>query len=514
VWLVTKRSILVLHDQLTRDHGPLAQARPGDTRIVIAEPRWWLSAPGTHAQKIVTYIAAVRHFATSLASNGFEVDLVRHDDARCTDLATVVATHLARYRPSTFEAIDPHQSDDRREIERGASGTTVRWHGDPMWISSHDAYDAWARGKSSLRMEGFYRTVRRSTGWLMEGDRPVGGRWNFDADNRRPPSNAVRPPPAPATEPDDVTLGVLAEAKRAFPDAWGAWEPFQWPVTRNAATTWLENFMVSRLALFGTYQDAMKVQHPWMWHSGLSVPLNMGLLHPTEVVEAALDRYDDGRGDVPLNAVEGFVRQVAGWREFVWHVYRTEAASLKSANALSADAPLPPAFWGAPTDMACLSHAVRNLSDRGYVHHIQRLMVLGNVAQLVGVEPRAVLDWFTVTHVDALDWVMVPNVMGMSQYADGGRMTSKPYAAGANYVNRMSDACLECRFDPKGGAADDGCPLTPWYWRFVDQHHEALRKNQRTGVIASAWSRRADEERSALLDKAERDRIALLDGRL
>lgn len=513
---MSKASLLILHDQLSRLHGPLAQADPRDTRILIAEPTWWLKTPGTHVQKIVAFLSAVRHLALDLRSDGFEVDHVPHHDPRSNDLASVVASHVASFQPSRIDVVEPRDPRDRAAIDRAAkrAAIAVTWHADPMWISTDEQFDAWAEGKTSLRMEGFYRKVRASTGWLMDGDRPIGGRWNFDADNRRPASAAPEPPAPPRSPSDDVTRAVLGEVSEAFPDAWGSIHDFVWPVTRDDALAWLDVFLDLRLPLFGDFQDAMRTDQPWMWHSGLSVPLNLGLLHPNEVVEAALNRFEDARGDVPLNAIEGFVRQIAGWREFVWHVYRTEGSALASANALEATAPLPPAFWGAPTDLACLAGAVEDLEARGYVHHIQRLMILGNVAQLVGVHPSTLLSWFTVTHVDALDWVMVPNVMGMSQYADGGRMTSKPYAAGANYVHRMSDACHTCRFDPKGGAGEDGCPLTPWYWRFVDVHHDLLRRNQRTGVIAAAWARRDPGSRAATLAKAERDRAALLAGTL
>jgi len=269
-----------------------------------------------------------------------------------------------------------------------------------------------------------------------------------------------------------------------------------------------------RLARFGDYQDAMVEGEPFMWHSGLSVPLNLGLLHPREVVDAALAYADEHPSEVPLNALEGFVRQIAGWREFVRHAYRTRGEELRRANALEAHGPLPPAYWGAPTQLRCLGATIEQLRRHGYTHHIQRLMVLGNVAQLAGTEPAQVLDWFTASHVDALDWVMVPNVMGMSQYADGGGMTSKPYVSGAAYLNRMSDHCASCRFDPNAKSGPDACPLTSWYWSFIDRHQERFAPNPRMRMIVAAWRKRDADDRARILGRAALDREAFRDGRL
>jgi deoxyribodipyrimidine photolyase-related protein len=324
----------------------------------------------------------------------------------------------------------------------------------------------------------------------------------------------LRPPAVPAFEPDAITRVVQDEVD-GFEHAWGEVRPFGWPVTREQARTALDAFLQERLPRFGTYQDAMITDEPFLWHSTLSVPLNLGLLHPREVIDAAIGHADAAGEDVvPLNALEGFVRQILGWREFVHQVDRTRGETMRGANALEADGPLPPAYWGASTDLRCLGTTIEKLRRTGYAHHIERLMVLGNLAQLSATDPQEVLAWFTATHLDALDWVMVPNVLGMSQYADGGTMTSKPYAAGANYLNRMSDACGACRFDPKAKEGDHACPVTDWYWAFIDRHQDRFAGNHRMRMIVASWRKRDADERARRLQRAEERLDAFRDGRL
>lgn len=513
---MTKTTVLVLGDQLTRHLGPLADADPAETRVLMVESREILHGAPHHAQKLVLVLSAMRHFAAALREAGFELAYYRHDDPAAGAFASAVADHLdgADARELVFMAPNDHGVARPIVDAAEAAGVPVRLAPNALWATDDELYDRWAKGRSSLRMEGFYREVRRATGILMEDGEPAGGRWNFDADNREPPDPDIRPPDAPGFEPDDVTEAVTCEVEGAFPDRWGRARPFRWPVTRAQALEALERFCGERLRHFGTYQDAILTGEPLMWHSGLSVPLNLGLLHPREVVDAAVAYAEDGRRRIPLNAVEGFARQVIGWREFVHHVYRTRGEEMRTRNELGAHRPLPPAYWGAPTDLRCLATTVDQLERLGYTHHIQRLMVLGNIAQLVGVDPAEVLTWFTATHLDALDWVMVPNVVGMSQYADGGVMTSKPYAAGANYVNRMSDACGACRFDPKAKEGEDACPLTSWYWAFLDRHQNRLASNPRTSMILGSWRKRDEDAKERIRTRAARDSEAFLAGEL
>lgn len=509
-------TVLVLGDQLTRQVGPLADADPADTRVLMVESREILFGAPHHAQKLVLVLSAMRHFAAELREAGFDVDYRQHDDPAADSFASAVTDHLDGVGARELVLMTPNDHGVAEPIADAAeaAGVPARLAPNALWATDEALYDRWAKGRTSLRMEGFYREVRRATGILMEDGEPAGGRFNFDADNREPPDPDLRPPEPLTFEPDEVTERVTCEVEASFPDSWGQARPFGWPVTRAQALHALERFCADRLRRFGAYQDAILTGEPLMWHAGLSVPLNLGLLHPREVVDTALAYAGDARRRIPLNAVEGFVRQVIGWREFVHHVYRTRGDEMRERNELGADQPLPPAYWGAPTDLRCLATTVDQLERLGYTHHIQRLMVLGNIAQIVGVDPADVLAWFTATHLDALDWVMVPNVMGMSQYADGGVMTSKPYAAGANYVNRMSDACGACRFDPKAKEGEDACPLTAWYWAFLDRHQDRFRGNPRMNMILGSWRKRDEDAKERIRDRAARQREAFLAGEL
>jgi deoxyribodipyrimidine photolyase-related protein len=508
-------TLLILGDQLTRQVGPLA-APDAPRRVLMIESRALLTATPIHAQKATLFLSAMRHFAQELRDAGHEVHHLRHDQPAASDFASGVRDHVRRTGTRTLVAVRPTDHGVAEAIEGAAreAGADVDWRPDERWICRYADFDAWAEGRSTLRMEDFYRTMRRATGLLMDGDQPRGGRWNYDADNRAAPPRDLRPPAVPAFEPDAITREVQAEVA-GFERAWGEVDPFAWPVTREQALTTLDAFLRDRLPRFGTYQDAMITDEPFLWHSTLSVPLNLGLLQPREVIDAAIAHADDAGPDVvPMNALEGFVRQVLGWREFVHQVYRTRGREMRGANALDAHAPLPPAFWGAPTELRCLGTTIEKLRRTGYTHHIERLMVLGNLAQLSGSDPREALDWFTATHLDALDWVMVPNVLGMSQYADGGTMTSKPYAAGANYLNRMSDACASCRFDPRAKDGDDACPVTDLYWAFIDRHQERFARNHRMRMIVAAWRKRDPDDRTRRLQRAEERLAALQEGRL
>ncbi|MDR9391732.1 MAG: cryptochrome/photolyase family protein, partial [Trueperaceae bacterium] len=524
-------TLLVLGDQLSRTHGPLARLAPDEARILMVESRALLRGLPHHAQKVTAVLSAMRHLAHDLQRDGFEVTYRRLDHPDADDFAAALAAHLREVGGEAWWTT-PRDDGVDAELRAGAAaaGAPVRTFPDEGWIVPNDVWDAWAEGRTTLKMETFYRHVRRWSGVLMDdAGEPVGGRWNYDAANRAGPPRDATPPAAPTHPPDAITRDVQDDVRAHLPDAWGALDPFGWPVTRDAALATLDAFLDARFARFGHYQDAMVVGERTLWHSTLSVPLNLGLLHPREVVDAALAHAarvgtgpPDGEegadatpdGAIPLNALEGFVRQILGWREFLHHVYRTRSDALRGANVLEAHAPVPPAFWGAPTDLHCLATTIRGLEATGYAHHIERLMVTGNVAQLVGVDPAALLDWFTATHVDALDWVMVPNVLGMSQYADGGGLTTKPYAAGANYLHKQSDACAACRFDPKKREGDDACPLTAWYWAFVDRHEDRFASNHRMRMIVAAWRKRDPDARRALLDRADATRTAFLDGEL
>jgi len=517
---MTRKVLLVLGDQLTRQVGPLSTAQPDDFDVLMIESRGILEALPHHAQKLTLVLSAMRHFARELEQDGFHVSYVRHDHPEVAAFASGVAWYAKTFAPSSLHLMTPNDHGVLEPIEAACQsmGLDLHVHPNDLWVTPNDLFDQWREGRKTLRLEYFYREARRATGILMEDDgTPAGGQWNYDAENRASPDLSLTPPEVPTFEPDPITSEVQDEIRAHFPHVWGDLEPFGWPVTRKDALATLDAFLRDRFQNFGTYQDAIVIGETTLWHSTLSVPLNLGLLHPREVLDAAVSHAESVRGtpdEIPINSLEGFVRQILGWREFMHHVYRTDGAALREANVLEAHAPVPPAFWEAATSLNCLSTTVDQLKRTGYTHHIQRLMILGNIAQLLGVHPKALLEWFTATHVDALDWVMVPNVMAMSQYADGGMLTSKPYAAGANYIHRMSNACASCRFNPKVREGDDACPITDWYWAFIDKHQDRFASNQRMRMIVSSWRKRDSEGKARVASRSASSMESLQSGQL
>jgi deoxyribodipyrimidine photolyase-related protein len=382
-----------------------------------------------------------------------------------------------------------------------------------LWLSSDEDFDTWAQGRLSLRMEHWYRVERRRTGWLMSdaagrparpGDRtatPVGGTWNLDRENRRRVPEAMHFPSPPTFAPDALTRAVIEQVGREYTAHPGDLEGFDWPVTREQALLCLDDFIARRLSDFGPYQDALVDGERALAHSLLSVPLNLGLLTPREVCERVLEAWL-ARPEIPLSSTEGFVRQVLGWREFLRHVYRRGMPGLALADGLGHAADLPAFYWSGETRMRCLGEAVRGVLATGHAHHIQRLMVLGNWALLAGVEARQVDEWFLEFFVDAFDWVVMPNVMGMSQWADR-RFTSKPYVSGGSYLDRMGDHCGRCPYDPRSSRGPHACPFSALYWAFIDRHALLLGSNARMGTAVRAWLRRDPADRVAVLGRAD-----------
>ncbi len=496
---MSTKHVLVLGDQLNRDVGPLASMEPAEASVLMIESEALADSLPHHKQKLVLVFSAMRHFARALEEAGFTVDYRRAADFEegiGGYLDGTGARELTVARPTDYG----YEERLRAAVER--RGARLDVVDNELWITSDDEFDAWAEGRTSLRLEYFYRDARRRRGWLMDGDEPAGGRWNFDADNRETPEPGHAFPSRPSFPPDALTLEVIEDVEARWPDHFGTTEGFAWPVTRQDALELLNSFLEERLGTFGPYEDAIVEGEPVLYHSLLSVPLNLGLLHAREVCERALDFADDPANRVPLQSIEGFLRQVLGWREFMRHVYRTRMPGLREGNGLEHDLPLPDLYWGGPTELRCLSETVRQLRATGHTHHIQRLMVLGNFALIARVDPRELNDWFLGCYVDALDWVVTPNVMGMSQYADLGSFTTKPYAASGKYVNRMSDHCARCSFDPKRTVGDDACPLNALYWDFIDHHAERWKGNARMALMVRNWERRSERDREAILGRA------------
>jgi deoxyribodipyrimidine photolyase-related protein len=504
-----ERHVLVLGDQLTRRVGPLAGRDPTRTTVLLVESSAWARRRRYHRQKVVLIWSAMRHFAAELRSAGFRVL-----EYRVEAFEDGLAAHLRAYPACLIEVMEPAEHGLGAllaDIVASLGGRLVRLPNE-LWLSSDEAFEEWARGRRSLRMEHWYRQERRRTGWLMvdaagrparPGDPdalPAGGSWNLDRENRRRVPPGTRFQPAPAFAPDDLTRALLEQVEREFAEHPGHLAGFDWPVTREQALACLDDFVDHRLRDFGPYQDALVDGERRLSHSLLSVPLNLGLLTPREVCERVLEA-SESRPDVPLSSIEGFIRQVLGWREFLRHVYRLRMPALATADGLGHIGDLPDFYWSGETRMRCLGEAVRGVLATGHAHHIQRLMVLGNWALLAGVEARQVDEWFLELFVDAFDWVVVPNVMGMSQWADRS-FTSKPYVSGGAYLDRMGDHCGRCPYEPRSSVGPQACPFSSLYWAFIDRHAALLRANARMGTAVQAWLRRPPSQRAAVLERA------------
>ncbi len=494
----------MLGDQLNRRIGALADADPGTTRILLVESRALVEGRAWHRQRLHLVLASMRRFAEELRDAGFEVDLRRADS-----LAAGVQGHLDEFDPDELIGTEAN-SWDGRILQRRLEVQTVP---SDQFLCHPDRFAEWAADRTTVRMEDFYRWHRADLGYLMDGDDPVGGTWNLDHENREPPPTDGRSWPTPVrSRLDDLDRSVLDD----LPDAtWGADPVGWWPTSRRAALARLRHAIDEVLPRFGPHEDAMLAGNWHLAHTLLSPALNLGLLLPGEVADAVEEAYR--AGGVPLNSAEGLMRQIIGWREFVWGMYWRSMPDLRDANALDATRDLPPVLRGdadgsAATDMRCVSVTMDALHEHGWAHHIQRLMILGNLCLLAGVEPRQVSDWMQERFVDGADWVMLPNVQGMALHADGGRLATKPYASGGAYIDRMSDYCGDCAFDRRKRVGDDACPFTTLYWDFVARHRPRWEQNHRMARVVANLDRLrdADELRDRageVLDRLDRGEL-------
>jgi len=490
---------LVLGDQLSRDLPSLTDLDPDKDLVLMAEVMSEVTYVKHHKRKIAYLFSAMRHFAESLGKDGIAVRYRRLDDAdNAGSLAGEVAAAIAVFAPDRIVVSAPgeYRLADEMAGWQARFGLAVDIRADTRFLCSLGDFAEWAEGRKSLRMEFFYRDLRRRYQVLMEGDEPIGGKWNYDADNRQPPKAGLAVPPPSSFAPDAITAEVLALVEARCADHFGQLAGFDFAVTRDQALHVLDQFIAERLPLFGTYQDAMIEGEPWMYHSHIGLYLNAGLLSPIEVIRVAEATYH--RGDAPLNAVEGFIRQILGWREFVRGLYWLKMPAYAEANFLQATRPLPDFFWTGNTDMNCLAQSIQQTDVLSYAHHIQRLMVLGNFALLAGLSPQAVNEWFLVVYVDAYEWVVMPNVSGMALFADGGYLASKPYAAGGAYINRMSNYCKNCRYKVTEKSGEDACPFNYLYWDFLDRHREKLGNNPRLGMIYRTFDKMAPEKQAGV----------------
>jgi len=506
-----RQLVLVLGDQLGLDSPALAELDPSQDRVLMieapGEARWVWS----HKARIALFIAAMRHCRDALRERGLVVEYIGLEDSDEPTLVGRLAEQLQRLRPEGLSLLEPGEWRLQQDITGAAreAGVPLRLIEDPHFLCSRADFARWAgkyrkTDKSSLRMEYFYRDMRRRHRVLLDAtdaDQPEGGQWNYDADNRKgyPKGGPGLIPPPEFFEPDALTRVALADVVRLFADHPGSLEHFVWPVTREQALRALDAFIESRLVNFGDYQDAMWAGTPFGWHSLLASSLNLHLLDPREVIAAAEQAYRAGRA--PLAGVEGFIRQILGWREFIRGVYWLDMPGMAEANHFAHQRALPRWFWSGDTRMACARDAIEQTLQYGYAHHIQRLMVTGLFGLLAEIDPKQVAAWYLAVYVDAVEWVELPNVAGMALYADGGRFTSKPYVASGAYIQRMSNHCGGCAYAPDAKAAQATgkplCPYTVLYWNFLDRHEIALAANPRTALMARNVAR---------LDAAERVR--------
>ena len=476
---VGRPTVWILGDQLNRNVASLVGRTPDNCRLLLVESHAKLASKNWHRQRLHLVISAMEHFAFEQRAEGFEVDF-----RQSASLSDGLREHIADHRVDEVVAMEPSSWRGRTLLTR--LGVDVLPNN--QFMCSKEDFAEWAQDRSSLRLEDFYRWQRRRFEVLMDGREPAGGRWNFDHENREPPPRDGRHwPEVERSELDEIDRSVLER----LPRGWGSEPDGTWPVTRAQALDRLERFVNVGLHEFGPHEDAMLASEWKLAHSALSSSLNLGLLHPNEVVRSVVEAYEAGA--VPINSAEGFIRQVLGWREYVWGVYWLWMPEYRDLNQLEAHQPLPPVLSeDASTDMGCVAGVLSHLRDRGYAHHIERLMVLGNLALTVGIEPVAMADWMWSRFVDAADWVMVPNVIGMALHADGGLMATKPYASGGSYINRMSDYCGDCRFDPRRRTGDKACPFTTLYWDFLARNESALARNGRMGRELAAMRRLKD----------------------
>jgi len=497
---------LVLGDQLTPEIAALRAGSPDSDVVLLAEVAEEATYVAHHPQKIALVFAAMRHFADELRRHGWTVDYIALDDAGNTgSLAGEVARATARWDLSHVRVTEPGEWRLARAIDDWPRelGLPVERERDDRFLTSPAAFDRWADGRRRLRMEDFYRGMRRRHGVLVDGDgQPAGGAWNYDTANRKAlPRGGLDIPAPPHFEPDASTREVLALVAEHFGGHFGSLDGFGWAVTRADAERARDHFLTHGLPLFGDYQDAMRTGEPWLFHSVLSPYLNMGLLDPRDLIERAEAAWHDGAA--PLNAVEGFVRQILGWREYVRGIYWRFMPAYAERNALDHQRRLPWLYWSGETHMRCLREAIGATRDNAYAHHIQRLMVTGNFALLAGVDPAEVCAWYLVVYADAYEWVELPNTLGMALYGDGGLLGSKPYAASGKYIHRMSDYCRNCPYDVNKATGDDACPFNALYWHFLMRQRPNLGTNHRLQMPYRNLDRMDDDRRAALWRQGE-----------
>lgn len=496
--------VLVLGDQLSANLSSLAAADPKQDLVLMCEVFEEATYVRHHKKKLILLFSAMRHFAVELGALGWRVAYTRLDDAENTGSFTgEVARAVAAHKPSRIIVTEP---GEWRVLDamcgwQDTLTVPVEILADTRFISSIDEFAAWAKCRKQLRMEYFYRDMRRKTGLLMHGDEPAGGQWNFDQDNRKPAKDDLFMPEPAHFQQDQITREIVALVKDRFADHFGDADPFWFAVTRADAEAAFEHFLAVGLKSFGDYQDAMVLGERFLYHSLVSMYLNCGLLDPLTVCRKVDAAYRAGK--VPLNAAEGYIRQIIGWREYVRGIYWLKMPDYAASNALGHTRKLPEFYWTGDTKMTCLREAITQTKEEAYAHHIQRLMVTGTFGLLAGVSPQALHEWYLAVYADAYEWVELPNTIGMSQFADGGLLASKPYAASGAYINRMSNYCANCAYDVKLRTGPKACPFNALYWDFIARHAAVIKANPRMAQMVRTYEKFDDAEKARIKASAE-----------
>lgn len=489
--------IWILGDRLSEQNAALQrwEKQKASTPVLLIESLDLTQRRRYHAQKLVLVWSAMRHFARELEASDWPVTY-----AIAADFRTPLQDWISANAIDCLYVMRPSDRAFAAEITALDLDCQLEVLDESLFLWSTGEFQAWASDRKRLVLEDFYREGRRRFDILMAGDEPAGGTWNLDKENRRPPKDGLNPPQALQFEPDEIVRDVIDRVGDI--ETYGQIEPFEWGVTRSQALQVLANFIEERLPTFGPYQDAMVTGQYTLWHGLLSPYLNLGLLQPLEVIRAAEDAYRNR--DLPLNSVEGFIRQILGWREYMHGLYWWFEPDYGERNWFEHHRPLPSFFWDArQTDMNCLHQSLKQVEETGYGHHIQRLMVLGNFALIAGISPQAIKDWFHAAFIDAYDWVMATNVIGMGQFADGGLLATKPYAASANYIHKMSDYCKQCTYNRRNRTEADACPFNYFYWDFLIRHKERLYDLGRMNLVLSNLKKMDSEEIAAIQERAQ-----------
>lgn len=498
------RLCLLLGDQLSLSMSSLAKIDKQNDHVLICEVKEEASYVKHHKTKIAFLFSAMRHFAEDLKRKGYKLYYTKYTDSdNQGSLFKQVEAHVKTHDISDIVVAKAGEYRLHEDICQWSSrlGLAVKITPDNRFMAKEGDFSDWAEGKKQLRMEFFYRERRKQFNILMDDKQPVGGKWNYDADNREKLPKDIKPPSPCVFKPDDITEDVIALVEKEFDDHFGDIKHFHYAVTRKQALEVLDNFIEQRLVNFGRYQDAMVQDEAWMYHSHVSFYINAGLLGPEEVILAAQEAFY--KGDVPINSAEGFIRQILGWREYVRGFYWHFMPDLKTDNFLQAKRALPEFYWTGKTDMNCLSQCVKQTKEHAYAHHIQRLMVLGNFALLAGLDPEQVNEWYLIVYGDAYEWVELPNVSGMILYSDGGKLASKPYAASGAYINKMSNYCSYCKYSVKEKSGPQACPFNYLYWDFINKHKEKFENNPRMAMIYRTMSKMDQTKLMHMLDDSE-----------